>query len=102
MSKDFVPQAEPFNEIISIIDNARNRALKAVNTELIQMYWDVGKYLSNLCADARFGDKVISDVADFIRIQVKRGTSFLYEKKKRAPFSSQMTLLSNKTHFLFL
>ena len=32
MSKDFVPQAEQFNEIISIIDNARNRALKAVNT----------------------------------------------------------------------
>lgn len=79
MSKDFVPQAEPFNEIISIIENARNRALKAVNTELIQMYWDVGKYLSNLCADARFGDKVISDVVDFIRIQVKRRTSFLYD-----------------------
>ena len=50
MSKVAVPQMEQFDEVISIIENARNRALKAVNTELIQMYWDVGKYLSRLCA----------------------------------------------------
>ena len=66
MSKVAVLQMEQFDEVISIIENARNRALKAVNTELIQMYWDVGKYLSKLCAEAEFGDKVIDDVAAFI------------------------------------
>ena len=50
-----------FSEIISIIDSARSRALKAVNAELIQMYWDVGQYLSVLCAKASFGDKVIDE-----------------------------------------
>lgn len=39
MSRDLVPQMGQFDEIISIIDNARTRALKAVNAELIQMYW---------------------------------------------------------------
>ncbi len=55
-----------FSEIISIIDNARSRALKAVNAELIQMYWDVGKYLSELCTKATFGDKVIDEMAKYI------------------------------------
>lgn len=55
-----------FSEIISIITNARSRALKAVNAELIQMYWDVGQYLSVLCAKASFGDKVIDEIAAYI------------------------------------
>lgn len=55
-----------FFEIISIISNARSRALKAVNAELIQMYWDVGQYLSSLCAEANFGDKVIDEIAAYI------------------------------------
>lgn len=38
MSKDLTQKPGQFDEIISIIDNARTRALKAVNAELIQMY----------------------------------------------------------------
>lgn len=43
-----IPEPGQFDEIISIIDSARTRALKAVNAELIQMYWNVGEYLSRL------------------------------------------------------
>ena len=42
------------------------RALKAVNTELITMYYEVGKYLSELCSNSKFGDKVINDVEMYI------------------------------------
>ena len=66
MTKDLIPQTGRFEEIVSIIDNARNRALKAVNAELIQMYWNVGEYLSALCSNAEFGDKVIDEVASFV------------------------------------
>lgn len=55
-----------FSQLITIIDAARDRALKAVNAELIHMYWDVGAYLSALCAKSEFGDKVIDQVAAFI------------------------------------
>ncbi len=55
-----------FSEIISIIENAKSRAIKAVNAELINMYWEVGKYLSSLVSDASFGDKVIDEVAAYI------------------------------------
>ena len=57
---------ENFPEIISIIETAKMRALKAVNTELITMYYEVGKYLSELCSNSKFGDKVINDVEMYI------------------------------------
>lgn len=66
MSEELNPRTKQFDEIISIIDNARSRALKAVNAELIQMYWNVGEYLSALCANSSFGDKVIDEVAAYI------------------------------------
>lgn len=54
MSNELTAKTGNFDEIISIIDNARNRALKVVNAELIQMYWNVGEYLSELCAKEHF------------------------------------------------
>ena len=33
-----------FEEIIVIIDNSRENAFRAVNHELISMYWDIGHY----------------------------------------------------------
>ena len=55
-----------FLDIISIIESAKMRAMKAVNAELINMYWEVGKYLSSLVSDSSFGDKIIDEVAAYI------------------------------------
>ena len=55
-----------FSNIISIIEAAKQRAIKAVNAELINMYWEVGKYLSSLVEDSSFGDKVIDEIAAYI------------------------------------
>ena len=66
MSNELTSKMGQFDEIISIIDNARTRAMKAVNAELIQMYWNVGEYLSALCANSGFGDKVIDEAAAYI------------------------------------
>ena len=60
------PINNDFGAVISIIENAKGRALKAVNTELINMYWEVGEYLSELCAESTYGDKVIDEVANYI------------------------------------
>ena len=65
-SHDLTPANNDFGTVISIIENAKGRALKAVNAELINMYWEVGEYLSKLCAESSFGDKVIDEVADYI------------------------------------
>ena len=41
--------AEDFGEILSIIEKARENTFRAVNRELISMYWHIGKYVSELC-----------------------------------------------------
>ncbi len=66
MSKELTSNANDFGAVISIIENAKGRALKAVNAELIHMYWEVGEYLSDLCTESSFGDKVIDEVAAYI------------------------------------
>ena len=63
---DIIPLSNNFENIIAIIENAKARALKAVNVELITMYREVGKYLSTLVAESSFGDKVIDEVAAYI------------------------------------
>lgn len=55
-----------FNDIINIIEQSKSRALKAVNAEMINMYWQIGKYLSDLCENSSFGDKVVDEVAAYI------------------------------------
>ena len=66
VAKDLTYTNIDFGAVISIIENAKGRALKAVNAELINMYWKVGEYLSKLCAESSFGDKVVDEVADYI------------------------------------
>ena len=66
MSSELTHNLGQFDEVIHIIDNARSRAMKAVNAELIQMYWSVGAYLSELCSASSFGDKIIDEVAAYI------------------------------------
>ncbi len=66
MKESVASTAGQFDEIIHIIQTSRDRALKAVNAEMIQMYWNVGAYLSKLCAEANFGDKIIDEVAAYI------------------------------------
>ena len=57
MSRQLTPQNHDFNQIISIIEESRSRALRAVNAELIQMYWNVGEYLSDLCAKEHYSKR---------------------------------------------
>lgn len=42
-----IPQNQvEYQEIISIIERARENAYRAVNREIISMYWDIGQYIS--------------------------------------------------------
>lgn len=35
-----------FSELIGLIHDARHKAYKAVNTLLVDLYWQVGQYIS--------------------------------------------------------
>lgn len=54
--------------LIKIIENSRNSALRKVNEELIKMYWGVGEYLSKESQDAAFGDSYIDSIVKEIQV----------------------------------
>src|SRR5690554_2191519 len=56
-----------FSEIIRLIKQSRRNAIKAVNAELINLYWNVGKYICKKLEQAEWGDAVVSDLAKYIQ-----------------------------------
>ncbi|MBQ6285492.1 MAG: DUF1016 family protein [Bacilli bacterium] len=56
-----------FNKIIDLIENRKNNAYKKINEELILLYLDVGKYLYELQQNSRYGDKITTKAANFIK-----------------------------------
>jgi len=57
-----VPQAD-FEEIAALIAAARQRAVQAVNTTLIDLYWQVGQTISRKIGQAQWGDGVVAQLA---------------------------------------
>ena len=51
------------NEIKNKLKSARLRAVKAVNQELIQFYWDVGRLILEEQRKAKWGDKIFATLA---------------------------------------
>ena len=58
-----------FRQIADIINNARERAYRKVNEELILMYWGIGQFLSEQMKNADYGDKYIDSLAEYIKAQ---------------------------------
>lgn len=55
-----------FTEVVRLISAARQRAMQAVNTELIELYWQVGAIISRKLAAAEWGDGVVDELAAHI------------------------------------
>ncbi len=55
-----------FGEVVDLIQQARQRAFHAVNTELIDLYWQVGEYISRKLETATWGEGVVDQLARYI------------------------------------
>ena len=56
-----------FSEVINMIETRRNNAYKKVNEELISLYWDFGKYISEKVNDSNWGDKIVDKLVEFMK-----------------------------------
>ncbi|AJA69510.1 DUF1016 domain-containing protein [Myroides odoratimimus] len=56
-----------FTDIIQIIKQSQNNAVKAVNVELINLYWNIGYYISHKLNTSDWGDKTVNDLAEYIQ-----------------------------------
>ena len=55
-----------FTDIIQLIKQSRTNAIKAVNAELINLYWNIGEYISRKIEQSEWGDSVVTELANFI------------------------------------
>ena len=62
--------AEPietsFAEVVGLIEQARQRAYQAVNSELVGLYWCIGEYISAKLAAAVWGEGVVDRLAQHL------------------------------------
>lgn len=66
--KDLPAPSPDFREILDLIASARQRAYQAVNTALIDLYWQVGEHLSRKLDTAEWGEGVIVQLARHIAV----------------------------------
>ena len=57
---------DQFAEIVDMIQHTRNEVVRLANTSLIDLYWKIGKYISNKIAASEWGDGVVKQLADYI------------------------------------
>ena len=54
---------DSITDIVKVIETHRENAYRKVNEELVTMYYEIGKYLSEKVASEKWGYKVIDNIA---------------------------------------
>lgn len=56
-----------FADIIRLIKKSKANAVKSVNAELINLYWNVGEYISNKIEYSEWGDSIVTELSKYIQ-----------------------------------
>jgi predicted nuclease of restriction endonuclease-like (RecB) superfamily len=56
-----------FLDIVQFIKESRFKAIKIINTELIELYWNIGEYISKKVESSEWGQSVVKDLAEYIQ-----------------------------------
>lgn len=62
-----IEKYKQFNDIILLIKQARVKAIGSVNREMIELYWNVGCYISTRIAESVWGESVVEELAEYLR-----------------------------------
>ncbi len=60
---------EHFPPVLSLIQQAKLRALSTVNQQLLELYWQIGEYLSRKVAEQGWGQNVVQQLAAWLATQ---------------------------------
>ena len=58
--------SKDFRNVVNLIQEARENAIRKVNEELILLYWNVGKYISEQLEIQKWGSSYVDEMASFI------------------------------------
>lgn len=68
--------AQQFEYVNSIIERHQYTAIRQVNNEALLMNWEVGQYISLQLKSATWGNKVVSELADYLKKQDPKRRGF--------------------------
>lgn len=57
---------QDFNDLLKLIQQARQKTYSQINTALIELYWQIGKHISEKVRSAAWGKGVVSELAKYI------------------------------------
>ncbi len=66
-----------FSEIRTLIQKAKNDAFKTINTVLIDLYWEIGKYVGEKINNSEWGKSVVEQLSEFIQKTTQKILSLL-------------------------
>lgn len=98
-----------FEEIIHLINTSKQKAYEQVNTILIELYWNIGQYISTKTIKENWGKSVVKELADYIQIQeptingfsdknlwrMKQFYETYHKNKKLSPLVRKLTWTNN-------
>ena len=97
-SGNLLQHRDEFETIYGIISAHRKRVIRTVNNESMSMVWEVGGYVSNRLKTSAWGDGVVRQLSDYIRMKdpTARGWSYrtlykmvqLYDTYSTSSFSA--------------
>lgn len=76
VSTDLIELEKQFAYVDSIINRHRTTAIAKVNVESLLTAWEVGRYISIQLKSSRWGSKVVSDLADYLKRQNPKRRGF--------------------------
>ena len=75
-----------YNGIKELVEQSRNRVYKTVNTEMINLYWNIGKMIVERQAKnprAKYGDYLIENISKKLSLYFGKGFSIQNLRKMR-------------------
>jgi predicted nuclease of restriction endonuclease-like (RecB) superfamily len=60
-------ETNSFVKIVELIQQSKQRAFASVNTELIDLYWNIGQYISNKTGSDGWGKSIVEELSRFIQ-----------------------------------
>jgi predicted nuclease of restriction endonuclease-like (RecB) superfamily len=55
-----------FAEVVEMIQSAKQTVMQTVNAQLVELYWQVGAYISQKLKQSEWGDAVVPQLADYL------------------------------------
>lgn len=79
-------KSQDFEQILTLITEARNRVYSKANSELVLLYFNVGKVVSEKVNTGKWGENTVQELANFIQSKVPHLSGFnrrgLYRMKQ--------------------